>query len=72
MGLQEDVFPGEAQVGTLHEIVLVSGIFQDIAKADILREEAGDRGRGVAFKGREQRDAALRRDHPGDGVIGAR
>ncbi len=72
VGLQEDVFPGKTQVGTLHEIVLITGVFQDIAKADIFREEAGDRGRGVAFKGCEQRDAALGGDHPGDCVVRAR
>ena len=70
--LEEHVFSGETQVGALHKIVFVAGVFQNVAEADILREEAGDRGRGVAFKRRKQRDAALRGDHPGDSVVGAR
>ncbi len=46
--------------------------FQNVAEADILREEAGDRGGGVAFKRRKQRNAALGSHHAGDGVIGTR
>ncbi|CDA01474.1 unknown [Klebsiella variicola CAG:634] len=69
VGFEKHVFAGKAQVGSLHKIVFIAGVFQDIAKADILGKEAGDRGRGVAFKRREQRNAALRGDHTGDGVI---
>ncbi len=68
---QEHVFPGETQVSALHKVVFVAGIFQDIAKADILREEARHRRRCVAFKRGEQRDTALGCNHPSDGVIGA-
>ncbi len=71
VGFEEHIFSGKAQVGSLHKIVLIAGVFQDVAQADILREEARHRGRGVAFKGGKQRDAALGGDHPGDGVIGA-
>ena len=69
--LQEDIFSGEAQIRALYEVVLITRVFQDIPKADILREKAGNRGRGVAFKRRKQRDPALRGDHSGNRVVGA-
>ena len=59
VGLEKDVFASKAQVSSLHKIVFVTGVFQDIAKADILRKEAGYGGRSVAFKRRKQRNAAL-------------
>jgi hypothetical protein len=39
VGFQKHVFAGKAQVGSLHKIVFVAGVFQDIAKADILRKK---------------------------------
>ena len=39
VGFQEHIFSGEAQVCSLHKIVFVAGVFQDIAEANILREE---------------------------------
>ncbi len=51
MRLQEHIFTGKTQIRALHEIVLITRVFQDIAQTDVLREEAGDRGGGVAFKG---------------------
>ena len=69
---QKYIFPGKAQVGTLHKIVLITGVLQDIAQTDIVGEEAGNRCRGVAFKWRKQRNTALGGDHAGDGVIGTR
>ena len=49
MRLQEHIFTGKTQIRALHEIVLITRVFQDIAQTDVLREEAGDRGGGVAF-----------------------
>ncbi|MNS90944.1 hypothetical protein D3C72_1250160 [compost metagenome] len=72
VGFQEHVFPGEAQVGPLHEVVFVAGVLEDIAETNILREEARHRRGGVTLERRKQRNTALRGDHPGDGVIGAR
>ncbi len=69
---QEHVFAGKAQVGSLHKVVLIAGVFQDIAQTDIVGEEAGDRRRGVAFKRRKQRNTALGGDHASDCVIGTR
>ena len=40
VGFQEHVFSGKAQVGPLYEVVFVAGDFQDIAEANVLREEA--------------------------------
>ena len=68
---QEHIFSGEAQVSALYEVVLITRVFQDIAQTDILREKAGNRGRGVAFERREQRDPALGSDHSGNRVVGA-
>ena len=67
---KENVFSGEAQISALHKVVLITRVFQDISKADILREKAGNRGRGVAFKRRKQRDPALGGDHSGNRVVG--
>ncbi|MNR36165.1 hypothetical protein D3C85_1540610 [compost metagenome] len=72
VGFQEHVFSGKTQVSALHKVVFVAGVFQDVAEADILREEARHRRRSVAFERCKQRNAALGGDHPGDGVIGAR
>ena len=68
---EENVFTGKTQVGALHKVVFVTGVFQDIAETDILRKEAGYRRGSVAFERREQRNTALGSDHAGDGVIGA-
>ena len=67
--LQEHIFTGKTQIRALHEIVLITRVFQDIAQTDVLREEAGDRGGGVAFKGGKQRYAALRSHHARNRVI---
>ena len=69
MRLQEHIFTGKTQIRALHEIVLITRVFQDIAQTDVLREEAGDRGGGVAFKGGKQRYAALRSHHARNRVI---
>ena len=72
VGFQEGVFTGERQLGALIEIVAVAGGLQHVAQADILRVEGGDRAGGVAVERCEQRNAALRGDHAGDGITGAR
>ena len=69
MRLQEHIFTGKTQIRALHEIVLITRVFQDIAQTDVLREEAGDRGGGVAFKRGKQRYAALRSHHARNRVI---
>ena len=69
---QEHIFTGKTQIRALHEIVLITRVFQDIAQTDVLREEAGDRGGGVAFKGGKQRYAALRSHHARNRVICSR
>ncbi len=71
VGFQEHIFPGKAQVSALHKVVFIARVFQDITKANVLREEARHRGGGVTFKRSEQRNAALGGHHPGDGVIRA-
>ena len=71
MRFQKDIFTGKAQIRALNKPVLIAGIFQNIAEADVLRVKAGERGGGVAVEGREQRNAALRGDHARNGVVGA-
>ena len=67
--LQEHIFTGKTQIRALHEIVLITRVFQDIAQTDVLREEAGNRSGGVSFKGGKQRYAALRSHHARNRVI---
>ena len=69
MRLQEHIFTGKTQIRALHEIVLITRVFQDIAQTDVLREEAGNRSGGVSFKGGKQRYAALRSHHARNRVI---
>ena len=72
MRLQEHIFTGKTQIRALHEIVLITRVLQDIAQADVLWEEAGNRSGGVAFKGSKQRNAALRSHHACNRVIRSR
>ena len=66
---QEHIFTGKTQIRALHEIVLITRVFQNIAQTDVLREEAGNRSGGVAFKWGKQRYAALRSHHARNRVI---
>jgi hypothetical protein len=51
VGFQKHIFAGKAQVCALHKIVFVAGVFQDIAKADILREKAGTEAEALPSNG---------------------
>ena len=42
VGFKKHVFAGKAQVSPLHKVILVTGVLQNIAKANILWKEAGD------------------------------
>lgn len=72
MRLQEHIFTGKTQIRALHEIVLITRVFQDIAQTDVLREEAGNRSGGVTFKWGKKRNAALRSHHTRNRVIRSR